>query len=121
MMNEIGDNMERAGKQSSAFVFAVGLCVLLACIFSVTILVKGKSNCKIEVCSRINPNEASAVSLSRLPGIGIGRANAITEYRLEHTNNGGVEAAFTDCNDLNKVKGIGPTTVNKIRQWVEFK
>ncbi len=121
MTSENGGNGGQGRKQSPAFVFGMGLCVLLAVIFGVITFAKGGHSDKIELLCRINPNEASAVSLSRLPGIGMGRANAIVEYRREYAGNGGQEIVFTDCNDLDKVKGIGPATVKKIRQWVEFK
>ncbi len=121
MASESGGNVGQERDQSLAFIVAIGFCALLAAIFAGITFAKGGHNDKIEPLGRINPNEASAVSLSRLPGIGIGRANAIVEYRREYAVNGGEEAVFTDCNDLDKVKGIGPATVKKIRQWVEFK
>jgi len=121
MASESGGNVRQGRDQSLAFIVAIGFCVLLAVVFGMEAFTKCGQNDKIEALGRINPNEASAVSLSRLPGVGIGRANAIVEYRLEYASNGGEVAVFRDCNDLDKVKGIGPATVKKIRQWVEFK
>jgi competence ComEA-like helix-hairpin-helix protein len=121
MVHETADSVKQICTQSHAFIVAMGFCALSAIIFGVITFAKGGHNDRIEPLGRINPNEASAVSLARLPGIGIGRANAIVEYRREYAINGGQGAVFTDCNDLDKVKGIGPATVKKIQQWVEFK
>jgi comEA protein len=66
--------------------------------------------------SRINPNTASLESLVRLPGIGASKAGAIIDYR---NSNGGVNA-FKNPDDLQKVKGIGPKTVEKISDYLYF-
>lgn len=68
---------------------------------------------------RINPNEAPIESLVRLPGLGIGRAGAIVAYR-EDANREGGKPAFQDCDDLEKVRGIGPKTVQDISEWLKF-
>ena len=74
------------------------------------------SGVKLE--SRINPNSAPRASLVRLPSIGLVRAEAIIAYRENFRDN---EARpFRDCNDLQKVKGIGPKTVQNISEWLKF-
>ena len=67
--------------------------------------------------NRINPNTASWSSLARLPGIGPVRANAIVAYREGH---GGGSTAFGCSDDLEKVKGIGPRTVEQMVQYLTF-
>ena len=56
----------------------------------------------------MNINTASAKELEALPGIGAAKAQAIVEYR---TQNG----AFKTVDELDKVKGIGPKMVEKLR------
>ncbi|UCF44481.1 MAG: helix-hairpin-helix domain-containing protein [Planctomycetota bacterium] len=57
-------------------------------------------------------------SLVRLPGIGAVRTAAIVAYR---ENFGSADnPAFRDCNDLQKVHGIGPKTAQNICQWLRF-
>lgn len=75
---------------------------------------------KIELDEKINPNNAPAASLVRLPGIGVSRAEAIVAYRKEFSKESGNEPAFQNCDDLQKVKGIGPKTVQNISQWLIF-
>lgn len=59
----------------------------------------------------ININEADAKLLETLPGIGPVKARAIIEYRTQH-------GPFKRVEDLIKVKGIGPKTLEKIRPLV---
>jgi len=56
----------------------------------------------------------------RLPGLGIGRAGAVVAYRENFRKNRGQGLAFEDCNDLLKISGIGPKTVQNISAWLEF-
>ncbi|MFC7369847.1 MULTISPECIES: ComEA family DNA-binding protein [Vreelandella] len=59
----------------------------------------------------ININTADAELLAELPGIGPSRAAAIIE---ERDNNG----TFVDADDLTRVSGIGPATVDQMRDQV---
>lgn len=61
----------------------------------------------------IDVNTADAELLAELPGIGPSRAAAIIE---ERDTNG----TFTDAADLERVSGIGPATVDRIREQVAF-
>lgn len=65
----------------------------------------------------INPNTAEIPSLIRLPGIGPARARDIVEYR----NSPDIEKpAFKCAADLEKIKGIGPKTAEKIGPYLCF-
>jgi competence ComEA-like helix-hairpin-helix protein len=105
--------------QSFAFVIGVSVCVFLCGVFVASDSLGARGSPAIELSDRINPNEADVGSLVRLPGIGMGRAWAIVSYR-EGALRGGESAAFGNCGDLQKVRGIGPKTVEKIGKWVEF-
>jgi competence protein ComEA len=59
----------------------------------------------------ININTATATELEELPGIGPSYAKGIIDYR---TQNG----PFVRVDDLDKVKGIGPKTLEKLRPLV---
>jgi competence protein ComEA len=92
----------------------MGLCVC----FTVLSLGRLGQSCEIKLESRVNPNYAPLASLARLPGIGLIRAEAIIAYRKNFSDN---EARpFKDCNDLQKVKGIGPKTAADICEWLKF-
>ena len=61
----------------------------------------------------INVNTATADELQRLPGVGPVTAQAIVASRAT--------APFQTVNDLDKVKGIGPKTVERLRPFVVVK
>ena len=55
----------------------------------------------------LNINTANVQELTTLSGIGPSKAQAIVEYREKN-------GPFKSVNDLAKVKGIGPKTVQKL-------
>jgi competence ComEA-like helix-hairpin-helix protein len=107
--------------QSFAFVISVCLAVCFSCGFVSNLVGSGSafSRGEIELESRINPNDAPVASLVRLPGIGMARAGAIVAYR-ELIGKAGNSPAFRDCDDLQKVSGIGPKTAQNISEWLKF-
>ena len=118
-MTEVRQNRIRA----FAFVIAASLAVCFSTGFVVSSLVEFGSacgGCEIELDEKINPNDAPVASLVRLPGIGITRAEAIVAYRENLTKQEANSPAFRNCDDLQKVKGIGPKTVGNISQWLKF-
>ena len=56
----------------------------------------------------VDLNAASAAELAALPGIGAQRAAAIVEHRRAHGH-------FRVVDDLDAVRGVGPSTVSKLR------
>ncbi|WP_046006646.1 ComEA family DNA-binding protein [Pseudoalteromonas rubra] len=61
----------------------------------------------------INVNRASAEELTRLPGIGMKKAQAIVRYRQE-------TGEFQDMDALLRVKGIGVNILAKLKGRVTF-
>lgn len=106
--------------QAVAFVIAVAGCILFAVFFAVSKFARLGQLQEIRLESRINPNNAPAASLERLPGIGKSRARAIVDYRDDFIKQGKGNRAFQNCDDLQKVKGIGPKTAQKLCQWLRF-
>lgn len=119
--NHLDRTNARLGRvQSNAFLVAAVAAVVFCLCFTLSGVLAAKSNQTIELERRINPNEASAASLMRLPGVGLARANEIIEYRKQFRQNGKGDVAFGDCNDLQKVKGIGPKTAQDMCGWLKF-
>ena len=104
---------KQASLQSLAFLVSICFCVIVSawCIFLCpTAAGNGE---KIMLDDKINPNTDTAVSMARLPSLGIAKAKAI----LEHRKNGTI---FNNADDLDNVKGIGPKTVENIRPYLKF-
>jgi competence ComEA-like helix-hairpin-helix protein len=88
--------------------------------FAVSSLLELGQSYEIGLDEKINPNDAPLASLVRLPGIGIGKASAIVAYRRDFSEQNDNKAAFENCDDLQKVKGIGPKTIENISEWLIF-
>lgn len=73
-----------------------------------------------EIEGKINPNTASWTSMARLPGIGEKLAQAIVDYRKEYWLEKKNKLCFNSCEDLEKVRGIGPVKCEQIRPYIKF-
>ncbi len=107
-----------------SFAFVISVCIAAGfCRGFISNTGEGESTSslqKIDLESRINPNDAPIESLVRLPGLGIGRAGAIVEYRNNLNGKDGKSQAFQRPDDLQKITGIGPKTVQNINEWIRF-
>lgn len=120
---EIGEqhsNKSRYAVQLSAFVIAVFACGLLALYFVGTSANDSFEQRQIELDNKINPNTASLESLMRLPRIGRTKAGEIVSYRQQFSRRHEGSLPFKNCQDLQKVKGIGPKTAKNIKELVRF-
>lgn len=61
--------------------------------------------------ARVDLNTAGEAELMLLDGIGPERARAIVEYRRRH-------GPFRTLGDLDRVRGIGPRTLERLAPWV---
>jgi competence ComEA-like helix-hairpin-helix protein len=108
--------------QSFAFVMSITLAVVISLGFvsnpGQNTLTNNRYSIKLE--NRINPNSAPIESLVRLPGLGIGRAGAIIAYRENINGKNAGSPAFHNCDDLQKVKGIGSKTAQNVNHWLKF-
>ena len=123
---EMPDQME-AGRgpalrttQSLAFLVGLGICLALSLAFARGILERTKDSPVSGLGERINPNEAPAASLMRLPQIGAARARAIVAHRERLGSRAGRPPAFRKADDLQQIKGIGPTIMEDVRPWLQF-
>jgi len=114
--------MKHAGQNRiQSFAFVISVCLAVCCSFGfISNLERDLGQCEIELEGRINPNDAPIESLIRLPGMGIGRAGAIVAYRENFNENKASSPAFQNCDDLQKVKGVGPKTVQNISGLLKF-
>ncbi|AEH50189.1 ComEA family DNA-binding protein [Pseudothermotoga thermarum] len=75
--------------------------------------IEGTVFVKMEEKRRINVNIATLEQLCELPGIGEVKASQIIKYRQEN-------GPFKKPEDLLKVPGIGPKTLEKIKDFITF-
>lgn len=61
---------------------------------------------------RLDPNHDDAASLAVLPGLGPARAAAVVEARRA--------GRYERVEDLGRVRGIGETTIERLRPWLVF-
>lgn len=99
------------------FTAAAGVCIL-----SVWLMLlqtgNGGEDTEIIIYQKMNPDNASACELTRLPGLGITKTAAVIQYRTENSKNG--ENVFNCIDDLRMVKGIGPKTAEKLEKYLVF-
>jgi len=68
---------------------------------------------------KIDPNVATWDELASLPEIGPTLAKRIVEYRRQRQD-AGAARPFASEEDLDKVPGIGPRTLEEIRPYLSF-
>ncbi len=68
----------------------------------------------LEPGERLDPNRATAAELDRLPGVGPSTARAIVEERT-------ARGPFAAAEDLLRVRGIGSTTLARIRPYLDLR
>jgi hypothetical protein len=106
-------------KSFAGFALGVALGVSIALLFLGTTLNRHPTCVRTAVDARINPNTAPIPSLARLPRIGAVRARAMVAFRREMQRQG-ASLAFERPDDLQRIKGIGPRTVEQVRPWLRF-
>ncbi|MGA1980574.1 MAG: helix-hairpin-helix domain-containing protein [Sedimentisphaerales bacterium] len=106
--------------QSYAFCLALSAAVCISICFVVSSVGRFGQPSEIRLESRINPNYAPQASLMRLPGIGISRAEAIVAYRQDFSRQNANKPVFQNCDDLQKIRGIGAKTAEDICEWLKF-
>lgn len=96
--------------QTAAAAFAIGL--MLAAVGGFFSVRAALCDVKPVPAERMNPNTATTPALMRLPGIGRVRAMDIVKARAEQ--------AFDNPAELERIRGIGPKTVEKIEPYLIF-
>ena len=114
----LDDEGRQIQTQTGALIVALLACCVLTMSFATSYFRHTGRTERIVLDNRVNPNTDSVVSLMRLPNIGPSRAGAIVEYRMQFSAEGKI--TFETATDLEKIKGIGPKTVEKIKPWLCF-
>jgi DNA uptake protein ComE-like DNA-binding protein len=73
-----------------------------------------------ELEDRIDPNTADAQTLSTLPQMGEKRAKAMIEYREQFLATHPGQPAFSQPQDLLRVKGIGASMLEELQPFLIF-
>ena len=100
-----------------SFIFAIVLCAFVLGVLYYEEFMPARAETTEILTVSINPNTAEVASLVRLPGIGPSRARDIVAYR----NSSEIDKpAFKCASDMEKIKGIGPKTVEKLKPYLTF-
>jgi comEA protein len=78
---------------------------------SVGMIIQTKDAALLENLFPLNINTATQKELECIPTVGPGKATSIIEFRNQNGSFGAVE-------DLLKIKGIGPATLDKLRPYI---
>jgi competence protein ComEA len=70
-----------------------------------------------ELVSQLDLNNVDADSLSAIPRLGQVKARAIVAYRQQFTAAHPGQRAFNQMDDLVQIKGIGPSTMQLLREY----
>ena len=70
---------------------------------------------------RVDPNQAEWWELAALPRIGEVTAKKIVEYRRDHAAAPPDKPVFRTAQDLTRVRGIGPKTVERLTPFLSFR
>ena len=73
-----------------------------------------------ELEDKLDPNTATADDLSALPNLGPAMARRILEDREQFQKSHPNEPAYKTLNDLQRIKGIGPATLENLRPYLRF-
>ncbi len=94
-----------------ATAFLLGIVAALLAVHWFTSSRGGARAADLDRVYRVDLNRAGEAELRQLPGIGEKLAQRIAEYRRTH-------GAFRRIEDLRKVPGIGPVTLERLRDFV---
>ena len=121
MPNHAVASEDRNRRASESLGFAVGVClaagIALCLVLGASPRVQAPVN-RLE--TTINPNTACVASLVRLPGVGLTRARAIVGFRERLRRETGQTVVFDSPGDLQRIRGIGPKTVEGMVCWLQF-
>ncbi len=116
-------DLSPAGKKAPRFDYAASDSEFAARVRALAMLApsgqpgpagKGAGGKALPAPASIDLNHADSAMLVRLPGIGPAYARRIIAYRTAH-------GPFARVDQLVKVKGIGPATLQKLRPFVTLK
>ncbi|MBV9125117.1 MAG: helix-hairpin-helix domain-containing protein [Planctomycetes bacterium] len=98
-----------------ALALLLGLAILLLAFHSYSYSRWGSQPTQLEpgavLAYRTDLNEASHAEFLQLPGVGESLADRLEDYRDEH-------GRFHRVEDLAEVRGVGPSTLKRLRSWV---
>jgi competence protein ComEA len=118
MTSSSKENFQNRGLCLAPIVILIVLSLLLSILFVQGSFKMNAPSDTVALQDKINPNIATAGSLTRLPGIGRAKADAIISYRNNNLQSS--PKPFKQPSDLDKIPGIGPKIIGDISGHLSF-
>ena len=118
MTKSSNENCENKIQRIAALIILTVLSLLLSVLFVKSSSQPNLRPAPVVLQNKINPNTAPAGSLTRLPGVGRAKADAIISYRNKSLAS--TPKPFRDASDLDKITGFGPKTIEDINNYLIF-
>jgi len=117
---------DRAWRRYHVLIATVMLAVIVIDVVIITYRLRRSGGIELdpsktrEIKLQLDPDTATAQALGQLPGLTVRQAKAIVQFRRTYWDQRQAGRFYRTLEDLDEVPGIGPKTLEKIREYLCF-